>query len=238
MAGAREAILNAIRRGLRRGPLDAERRAALERRLVEHPSHLLPAIARHDGAERVRRFVERAEAEFATVARIAGPAAVPGAIAAYLAQRNLPSTAVMAPDQWLERVPWEDEPLLRLRKGRAEADDAVSVTTAFAGIAETGTLMLASGPASPTTLNLLPETHIAVLRESRVVASYEEAWQRLREETGRVGAGLLPRNVMWVTGPSRSADIEQTIELGVHGPRRVHIVLVAEAGEGGDGGGR
>jgi L-lactate dehydrogenase complex protein LldG len=95
---------------------------------------------------------------------------------------------------------------------------------AFAGIAETGTLMLPSGPDRPTTVNLLPDTAMVLLRASRLVGAYEDAWDRLRAEQGG-----MPRNVMLVTGPSRSADIEQTLELGAHGPRRLHILLVEDA---------
>ena len=114
--------------------------------------------------------------------------------------------------------------MLEIREGRAAATDAVSVQHAFAGIAETGTLMLPSGPSRPATLNLLADTAIAVLRASAIVGAYEEAWDKLRAEVG-----AMPRNVMLVTGPSRSADIEQTLELGAHGPRRLHVVLVEDS---------
>jgi L-lactate dehydrogenase complex protein LldG len=123
-------------------------------------------------------------------------------------------------------MPWADRPLLRLCEGRAEASDSVSVQHAFAAIAETGTLMLPSAPQRPTTLNLLPDTAIVVLRAERLVGAYEEAWDLLRNELGG-----MPRNVMLVTGPSRSADIEQALELGAHGPRRLHVVLVGDAAE-------
>ena len=83
--------------------------------------------------------------------------------------------------------------------------------------------MFPSAPDRPTTINLLPDTAIAVLRASRVVGPYEDAWDMLRREFA-----TMPRNVMWVTGPSRSADIEQTLELGAHGPRRLHIVLIED----------
>ena len=108
----------------------------------------------------------------------------------------------------------------------AEDADAVSLTAAFAGIAETGTCMLLSGPESPTGLTLLPETHIVVLRVGQVVGPYEEAWARLRRRNAGDGAWSMPRTVSLITGPSRSADIEQTMQIGAHGPRRLHIVLV------------
>ena len=86
-----------------------------------------------------------AEAVQATVTRVALPAEVPEAVARYLAGENLPADLVMAPDPSLDDIPWETRPLLRIRRGRAEATDAVSLTPCFAAIAETGTLMLISG---------------------------------------------------------------------------------------------
>jgi L-lactate dehydrogenase complex protein LldG len=65
------------------------------------------------------------------------------------------------------------------------------------------------------------------LRASRVVGAYEAAWDMMRAEwRDPLTGGFLPRNVMLVTGPSRSADIESVLELGAHGPRRLHVVLV------------
>jgi L-lactate dehydrogenase complex protein LldG len=68
-----------------------------------------------------------------------------------------------------------------------------------------------------------------VLRISRIVGAYEEAWDLLRQERqDERSGGFMPRNVMLVTGPSRSADIESTLELGAHGPRRLHVVLIED----------
>jgi L-lactate dehydrogenase complex protein LldG len=172
----------------------------------------------------VKLFCQWAEANNATVARV-GAAEVPGEIAAYLARNNLPAEAAMAPSADLEAFDWASEKLLSLRRGRGEATDQVSITGAFAGIAETGTLVTASGPEHPVTLNLLPDTHVVVLRERDIVGGYEEVWERLR---GRYGKNVMPRTVNTITGPSRTGDIEQTIELGAHGPRRMHIVVVRE----------
>src|SRR6202012_2065192 len=118
--------------------------------------------------------------EVGTVARVADADAVPGAVADFLAAQNLPGQLVMAPHPALQAIPWSVRPLLAIREGRAEATDAVSVQHGFAGIAETGTLMLPSAPERPVTLNLLAETEIVVLREAAVVGAYEEAWDRLR----------------------------------------------------------
>lgn len=219
-------MLSAIRRGLRRGPLPADQVAMLRGRLTAHPRQLIPARSRVPHAEQVALFVRNVEKEFGSVVRVTDFAAVPGVVADYLAAQNLPSQLVMAPHPELREIDWSARPLLIIREGRAEPTDVVSVQHAFAAIAETGTLMLPSSPERPTTLNLLPDTAIVVLRSSRLVGAYEEAWDLLRAELEG-----MPRNVMLVTGPSRSADIEQTLELGAHGPRRLHVVLVEDAAD-------
>ena len=109
-----------------------------------------------------------------------------------------------------------------LARRPAAGDDHVSVTGAFAAIAETGSLVMLSGPGHPTSLNFLPDDHIVVLRASQVVAHMEDVWALLRARDGG-----MPRTVNIITGPSRTADVEQTIQLGAHGPRRLHVVLVA-----------
>lgn len=223
----REAILGAIRRGLKRTELPADQQAMLRARMASPPRQLIPARSRVSRPEQILLFIRNVEKEFGTVTRVPGPADVPGAIVDYLAGQNLPSELVMSPHPELQAMPWAERPLLQIREGRAEATDMVSVQQAFAAVAETGTLMLPSGPTRPTTINLLPDTAIAVLRATRVVGPYEDAWALLRAEHGvQPSGGFMPRNVMLVTGPSRSADIEQTLELGAHGPRRLHIVLV------------
>lgn len=229
MSGDRDTILGGIRKSLKRGPLSAEQAARLEHRLKTRRANVIPARARVSGRRRTDLFVEEAERVSATVARVADAAGVPGAIAAYLAEHNLPATLKVAPDPALKTIPWSEKPVLRVVEGRGEDSDAVSVTGAFAGVAETGTLVLLSGPEHPSMLNFLPETHIVVLRRDRLVGSYEDAWALLRV----MGRGM-PRTVTMVTGPSRTADIEQTLQLGAHGPRRLHIVLIDGAEDEGE----
>ncbi|HEX7388915.1 MAG TPA: lactate utilization protein [Acidiphilium sp.] len=227
--GRREAILASIRRGLRRDALPEDQAAMLRSRLAAHPRQIIPERVNRDHEGLIELFTANATREYATVERIADRRDLPGAIAAYLRAQNLPMQIVAAPDPALQTVGWAAEPLLEIRYGRAEPSDMVSVQEGFAGVAETGTLMLPSGAATPTTLNLLPDTEIVVLDAERIVGPYEDAFDRLRAEGG------MPRNVMLVTGPSRSADIERTLELGAHGPRRLHIVLVGADGSSGDG---
>jgi L-lactate dehydrogenase complex protein LldG len=224
MSEARSRILDGIRRSLHRGEVSGPDRTAVEARLAAPPRGPVVARAQLPQPEKVALFCQWAEANNATVARV--PAAeVAREVTAYLARNNLPAQAAMAPSPLLDGYDWAAEKMLTLRRGRAEAADQVSITGAFAGIAETGTLVMASGPDHPVSLNLLPDTHIAVLREADIVAGYEEVWERLR---ARYGKDTMPRTVNTITGPSRTGDIEQTIELGAHGPRRMHIVVVRE----------
>ena len=226
---ARDDIIGGIQRALRRGPLPGETQAALAERVAAHRRNLVPArAAALDAAARAELFVAMAEEVQTTVTRVKSPADVPAAVASYLAAENLPAELVMSPDPALDAIPWGERPLLQIRRGKAEAGDQVSVTPAFAAVAETGTLMLTSGADTPATLNFLPDTHIAVLRASAVVPTYEEGWTRLRQRQAAKGGDSMPRTVNFVTGPSRTGDIEQRLILGAHGPRRLHVVLVED----------
>lgn len=226
MSEAREKILRGIRRSLGRGPRLGEARAALDARLANPRPNLIPKRAQLPHAEQVALFQAMAEKLDATLARVASLAEVPDAVAEYLAARNLPTTIRMSPDPELDAIPWDRRPLLTLRRGPAAPEDLVGLTPAFAGIAETGTLMLASGATRPATINFMPDTHIVVLKRSQVVGDYETAFARLRALSGRTDGRFMPRTVNLVTGPSRTGDIEQTLILGAHGPRRLHVVLV------------
>jgi L-lactate dehydrogenase complex protein LldG len=174
-------------------------------------------------AGRIDLFIAEAERVNTTTARLGQWNEVPSAIADYLKGVNLPASLRVAPDPALRDIPWADEPLLEITTGPARDGDQVSVTGAFAGVAETGTLVLLSGPDSPTTLNFMPDAHIVVFPVDRIVGTYEEVWVQIRSRFDR---GTLPRAVNWITGPSRTGDIEQTLLLGAHGPRLLHVLLV------------
>jgi L-lactate dehydrogenase complex protein LldG len=230
VSAGRDAILAAVRRSLGRGPLDDATRRRLGESLATPRANLVPARVRLDHPALVDLFAEMVERADATVARVDAPAGVAGAVADFLAAEGLGSEIRMAPDPALDLYPWAERPHLSITRGRARDGDAVGLTGAFAGIAETGTCMLLSGPNSPTTLNFLVETHIVVVPAERIVGSYEDAWARLRRERARDVSGewgRLPRTVNLITGPSRSADIEQKLQMGAHGPRRLHVVLTS-----------
>ncbi len=221
---ARAQILNGIRRSLRRGEISGEQRQAVEARLAQPPLGPSVARARLAQPDKVALFCQWAETNNATVARVAAPD-VAAEVVSFLVRNNLPARAAIAPSPLLAGYDWDGQKMLSLRQGRGEGSDQVSITGAFAGIAETGTLVMASGPDHPVTLNLLPDTHIVVIRESDIVGGYEDVWTRLR---ARYGKDRMPRTVNTITGPSRTGDIEQAMELGAHGPRRMHIVVVRE----------
>lgn len=223
MTDSRRLVLDSIRRSLNAAGSAARDVAAAERRLAARPPGPVPGRGLLPPAERVALFQAMAEEAAASVARLASAAEIPAEIARYLAQENLPAVLRLAPDPALEALPWSERPLLSLSRGPSDGSDAVAVTRAMAGVAETGTLALVSGPETPTTLNLLPDSHIVVLPAASVVGSYEEIWTLLR---ARYGDGAMPRTVNFITGPSRSADIEQKLQMGAHGPRRLHILIV------------
>ena len=230
MSTAREDILGRIR-----GKLGVDKRALSEQAVAQRLSRTgpqpgqnpIPARGQVGPRQRLKLFQEMAEGVDATVTVVNDLSEVPASVSSYLAMNNLPAEAVMSPDARLDDIPWADQPMLTLRRGAARNDDAVGITPVMAAIAETGTLMMTSGAETPTTLNFMPDTHIAVVRASQIVGTYEETWAELRQREPRAGDGnFMPRTVNWVTGPSRSADIAKTLFLGAHGPRRLHIVVV------------
>jgi L-lactate dehydrogenase complex protein LldG len=222
----REQVFSTIRRSLGVNGLEAPRAAIVAERLARRAPGVLPARAQgKSAAQRVELFIAMAEASAATLSVVAGPHDVPAAVADYLRGHNLAPTVRRGDDPRLSGLPWA-ETALGVSTGRSFGDDESAVSAAFGGVAETGTLVLASGPDNPTTLNFLPDNHIVVLDAADVAATYEDVWTRLR---ARYGDGLMPRAVNWITGPSRSADIEQILLMGAHGPRRLHIVLIDPA---------
>ncbi|MDX7952792.1 lactate utilization protein, partial [Lichenihabitans sp. Uapishka_5] len=164
----------------------------------------------------------RAEAAHASVAVLDAMAEVPAEVARFLRNANAPATLRMGDDPDLGQLPWT-ETALTLAAGRSHGDDLNAVSRAFGAVAETGTLALVSGTANPTTLNFLPDNHVVVVRADEVAGDLETVLDRLRD---RYGPTAMPRTLNLITGPSRSGDIEQTLVLGAHGPRRLHIVIV------------
>lgn len=226
MTSARAHILQAVRQALDADGADSARRAAVDEHLRSHPRGPVPARSDLPPGELRDLFRREAEAASATVADVATWADVPGAVAAYLRASNRAAEVVVAPHPDLQGLDWAGgAPVLDVRHGPASGETHVGVSRALAGVAETGTLMLRSGPDSPTSLNFLPATHIVALAAGDIVGPHEAAWDRLRAEQPD---GAVPRTVNLITGPSRTADIEQTLQLGAHGPMDLHILVVGD----------
>jgi L-lactate dehydrogenase complex protein LldG len=221
----RDIILASVRRSLGVTGAEAPRRLEVATRLAGHPVGVVPKRGQLPPAERASLFVRMVEAAAGTAEWTPDAAGIPGAVAAFLRALNLPLAIRHGDDPLLASVPWESAGTLDVRCGPSDGHDLAAVSHAFAGVAETGTLVLTSGADNPTTLNFLPDVHIVVVNTSDVAADFETVMARLR---GRFGAGAMPRVVNLITGPSRSADIEQTLILGAHGPRKLHVILVGE----------
>jgi L-lactate dehydrogenase complex protein LldG len=217
MSEARTAILLGIRRSLRRtGPLSRPVSAALDARLREPVGHARPDLR----GDLVGQFREKLCAAGGSVEWVGSEAEVVDAVTRYLRDHQLPPRLILSGEGWMPRLDWPASVAISTARP-ARDGDRVSVTGALAGVAETGSLLGISSPRSPTTLNFLPDDHIVVLGCRDLVASLEDAWDRLRTECPE-----MPRTVNLISGPSKTADVEQTLELGAHGPRRLHAILV------------
>lgn len=220
---ARDQILASIRRSLGVTGSEAPRRKEVADRIAGRPRGVIPARGQGSPQERVDLFVRMVEGAAGSLVRIDDAADVPGEVAAFLRKFNLPMAARRGADPLLAGLPWERVGTLEVSAGPPDPNMLSCVSHAFAAVAETGTLVLTSGRDNPTSLNFLPDNHIVVVEAKDIAGDYESIWPRLRE---KFGDGVMPRAVNLITGPSRSADIEQTLILGAHGPRRLHVILV------------
>jgi L-lactate dehydrogenase complex protein LldG len=207
MDDAREVVLGRIRAAL----ADAPAAVAVPRDY----ERTLPA-----GVDAIELFVERVGDYRATVRRTT-TAALPGVVADVLTGHAAGRVAVPAdlPADWLgaaasvEAVPDAEPPLTS-----ADLDRLDGVVTGCAvAIAETGTVVLDAGPGQGRrALSLLPDLHICVVRAEQVVGTVPEALARLDPS----------RPQTWISGPSATSDIELQRVEGVHGPRRLEVIVV------------
>ena len=196
---AREEILSAIR----------DRRVKTAPR---PPPYRAPAPA-----DLVDIFSERARLANAEVRVVETEADVPQAIAELLRSKNLPAVVHMPPSS--ASLAWETASGLTLTHLAPGPDDAAVAAAPF-GIAETGTLAYAAGANTPASWHFLAGFEIAVLRAANIVPHLETAIAQMKKQ------GALASTINFVTGPSRTGDIEQTLELGAHGPKALAILVV------------
>jgi L-lactate dehydrogenase complex protein LldG len=206
---ARDKILGRIRNA----QAHALRTGTIASHVAQHPRGPLPPPINNLAAH----FKERALKLSSDVMETNDRMEVPGLLAGYLGEKKLPMRGVCWPS--LASLPWSAAGM-EMQSRPATNQDLVGVTGAFCAIAETGTLMMLSGAETPATTSLLPESHAAVVDPRRIVATMEDAWDLMRKECKQP-----PRTVNFISGPSRTADIEQTVTLGAHGPYRVLLIL-------------
>ena len=219
----RAQMMSAIRSALMARGDEPGRRGAVRARLERTPVGLIPARAQKVDQARIDAFQAMLEVQGTTVRQVESLQELPTAIATYLTEQNLPARLRHGADPILAGLPW-DSVMIEREQGPAHPSDLVSLSRALGGAAETGTLFFASGPDNPSTLNFLPDTHCVVIMADAISGSFEDVWGQLREHYGR---GTMPRTVNLVSGPSCTADIEQTIIRGAHGPRRLAVFIVA-----------
>jgi L-lactate dehydrogenase complex protein LldG len=215
---ARNRILNRIRRAAEESGQTMRGENALsqlaERRATAAPR---PRQSRLAGAEKVNQFIAKAEKAAATVTRITRIADLPEAVSHELRHRNLGQSVRMGTDPVLASLAWGQ---VEVSSGAGRIEEPATVSLAPYALAETGTLALTSGPDNPVTLTFLGETHFVAVRSSDILPGFEELWTAHRD------GDTDPRTINFVTGPSRSGDIGQTLLLGAHGPVALHIFVV------------
>lgn len=214
---ARENMLRKIRDALGKSSSNsiAERHQA-EEYIKSHP--MGPTLQVE--SDLVKRFIKRAEYLEMTVTEVSKFENIPSAVEKYLDENNLSHQIVCWPE--FARLNWQSQNL-KAEIRTVNGDDPVGITGVLCAIAETGTLMCVSSEETPPATSLLPETHIVIVSVDRVVAHMEDGWNLMRHQYSKT-----PRAVNFISGPSRTGDIEQTIVVGAHGPYRVHIILVKE----------
>ena len=224
-SASRERILGGIRKSVGAAPDDADRRVTIQKRLYDHTAHIIPERAQKAQDALIDQFESILQGQSATVTRVASHENIAPVVANYLRDHNLPARLRHGGDERLERIDWSAASHIDRLTGPAHPDDVVSLSHAFGGASETGTLFMVSGEENPTTLNFLPETHIVVVSSRDVVGPYEEVWTQIRETYGE---RTMPRTVNLISGPSRTGDIEQILVMGAHGPKRLHVIIVED----------
>jgi L-lactate dehydrogenase complex protein LldG len=221
---ARAEILSNIRRSLGVTGQEAPRLTNVEQRTTTAPRGLTVARSQLPRKGQIDLFKSQAESALATLSELDSYDAIPSAVADYLRSNNLPAALRIGADPRLAGLDWSST-AIDLLHGPSDGQDMAGLNHAFAGVAETGTLVMTASADNPTTINFLPDYALVVVHEKDITGDYETMWDNLRQTYGK---GTMPRVVNWVTGPSRSGDIEQVILLGAHGPRRLHILMVKD----------
>ena len=217
---ARQKVFEDIRRNL--DQFDTRTKAEVERKYHQVHSTQTPRPV-VDGWL-VDRFIDKHAAVNGTCQVVRDHAMVPGAVADFLDTHDLPSRMIMGKSRFLSNFDWPKH--WQISRRIAEKTDVVAVTDSLCAIAETGTIMLVSSPDASSTHAFVPENHIVVINAGQVVRHLEDALQLAALQIDSRSSGI-----HMITGPSKTADVEQTIQYGAHGPRRLHVIISAGQGD-------
>jgi L-lactate dehydrogenase complex protein LldG len=218
MNRARDQILGTIRKSLAAGePRTLKRLEELKSRI----QHSRPQVQPEFDDDLLSRFCQKHVAVHGTYDRISVEQ-IESAVVKHLAGMGLDAQWHLGSGPLLDATQWTDSVFV-YRKG-ADKNTKVALSEAVAAVAETGTLVVCSGPTVPPSQNYLPDDHLIVVDSRRIVRHMEDAWAMLRESGVAKG-----RAINLITGPSKTGDIEQTIQYGAHGPRRLHLLIVEDA---------
>lgn len=201
MSSCRESILNAL--------------ARTRRTQTPTPQISLPEWA----SDPLLSFIAKVEASIAHAHRVASLPDVPAKIAEIHRLSNAAPELHVAAESVLQHLPWNTVPGLAISSAPPGGDQSALSAAEF-GIAETGTLVFFSGPNARSSWHFRPGREFILIEHSRILPRFEDVLANIDTRSG------IPATINLVTGPSRTADIEQTIELGAHGPREIHILII------------
>jgi L-lactate utilization protein LutC len=216
MSDARTEIFSRVHKALGRESLSSQQRKSLDERMASAPDLIRPQFS----DDLVEHFANQLQSVAASFVRVSNTEGIIPAITEHLDSLGLNHKLVVAPS--LKDLQWPKN--FEIHSGRAREADLASVTGCFVAVAETGSVVLLSSPESPTTLNFLPDYHIAIVKSSQLVRHMEDVWTEFRQLPGGI-----PRTINLISGPSKTADVEQTLQVGAHGPRSFHVVFVEQS---------
>ena len=209
MSRAREKILGRIKSVM---PDNNNRQQVVDQRINQPPELIRPQISESQLAQ----FREKLELGGGELILAESEQQATAVIETFIVDNDFPAELKIAAA--LKHLGWTE--IVETSYGRSDGNDLVSVTPAFCAIAETGSVVLLSSPESPTSLNYLPDVHFVLVYASQLVPHIEDAWTKLRQQPA------IPRTINLITGPSKTADVEQTLQIGAHGPRQLKVILI------------
>lgn len=145
--------------------------------------------------------------------------AIVASVTGFLQSHDLPQQLCLVNHPLLADLPWPDS--VQAQQRQVSDTDLNTLSVATAAIAETGSVVMRSSQETPTEANFLPDNFICIVQKGTLLAHMEDLWTLLGQQHDKP-----PAVVNIISGPSRTADVEQTIQLGAHGPRRMHVIIL------------